>query len=168
MAPDESPAEGLLSLAERLARETGELILAGRSKGIVDVDTTSTGTDMVTEFDRAAETLIVSELRRLRPDDAIVGEEGTNRPGTSGIAWLIDPIDGTTNFLYGLPGYAVSIAASDGDGPLVGAVAVPTFGEVFTARRRRTRSPPGPHPARSGCCTTGARRCTGPRRLAAP
>jgi myo-inositol-1(or 4)-monophosphatase len=135
VAPDESPAEGLLSLAERLARETGDLILAGRSKGIVDVDTKSTGTDMVTEFDRAAETLIVSELRRLRPDDAIVGEEGTDRRGTSGIAWLIDPIDGTTNFLYGLPGYAVSIAASDGDGPLVGAVAVPTFGEVFTARR---------------------------------
>ena len=120
MAPDESPAEGLLSLAERLARETGELILAGRSKGIVDVDTKSTGTDMVTEFDRAAETLIVSELRRLRPDDAIVGEEGTDRPGTSGIAWLIDPIDGTTNFLYGLPGYAVSIAASDARRPARG------------------------------------------------
>src|SRR6185436_6719110 len=118
-----------------LARETGELILAGRSKGIIDVDTKSTGTDMVTEFDRAAETLNVSELRRLRPDDAIVGEEGTDRPGTSGIAWLIDPIDGTTNFLYGLPGYAVSIAAADPAGALVGAVFVPATDEMFAAGR---------------------------------
>jgi myo-inositol-1(or 4)-monophosphatase len=135
VAPDESFAAGLLSMAEHLAHEAGELILAGRSRGIVDVDTKTTGTDMVTEYDRAAEALIVGELQRLRPDDSIVGEEGTDRRGTSGVVWLIDPIDGTTNFLYGLPGYAVSIAASDGEGALVGAVAVPTFGEVYTARR---------------------------------
>jgi myo-inositol-1(or 4)-monophosphatase len=124
-------------LAERLAATTAELIHEGRNRGIVDVDTKSTGTDMVTEYDRAAEAQIVGELRRLRPDDAIVGEEGTDRAGSSGVSWLIDPIDGTTNFLYGLPGYAVSIAAVDEQGPLVGAVAVPTFGEVFTAERGR-------------------------------
>jgi myo-inositol-1(or 4)-monophosphatase len=131
--PDD--ADGLLALAARLATEAGELIRLGRAEGITDVETKSTQTDMVTEYDRASEALIVGELRRHRPDDAIVGEEGTDRAGTSGITWLIDPIDGTTNFLYGLPGYAVSIAAQDEDGLLVGAVSVPTFGELFTARR---------------------------------
>jgi myo-inositol-1(or 4)-monophosphatase len=125
----------LLALAERLAREAGALIHAGRLGGVTDVDTKTTGTAMVTEFDRAAEAQIVGTLRRERPGDAIVGEEGTQDRGTTGITWLVDPIDGTTNFLYGLPGYAVSVAASDERGPLVAAVAVPTFDEIFTAVR---------------------------------
>ena len=80
---------------------------------------------MVTEFDRASERLIVDGLRaELDPTTRIVGEEGTDTVGTSGVRWLIDPIDGTTNFLYDLPGYAVSIAALDDDG---------------TAGRRRVR-----------------------------
>jgi myo-inositol-1(or 4)-monophosphatase len=90
---------------------------------------------MVTEFDRASESLIVGALRTERPDDAIVGEEGTADEGVSGIRWLIDPIDGTTNFLYGLPGFAVSIAAVDGDGGLAGAVYVPATHELFSAGR---------------------------------
>jgi myo-inositol-1(or 4)-monophosphatase len=125
----------LLALAQRLAAEAGRLIHEGRAGGITDVTTKTTGTDMVTEFDRAAEALIVTALRTERPGDAIVGEEGTADPGTTGITWLIDPVDGTTNFLYGLPCYAVSIAAVDADGPVAGAVAVPTLGEVFTALR---------------------------------
>jgi myo-inositol-1(or 4)-monophosphatase len=90
---------------------------------------------MVTEHDRASETLIVSAIRAARPDDAIIGEEGTADEGTSGVHWLIDPIDGTTNFLYGLPGYAVSIAAADAAGTLAGAVYVPATDELFSAAR---------------------------------
>ena len=72
---------------------------------------------MVTEHDRAAERLIVGgAARRPAPTTRIIGEEGTATPARAACSWLIDPIDGTTNFLYGLPGYSVSIAAADGDG----------------------------------------------------
>ena len=90
---------------------------------------------MVTAHDRAAEAEIVSGLLAERPDDAIVGEEGTSRAGTSGITWYVDPIDGTTNFLYGYPLWSTSIGAGDEHGALVGAVYVPTTGELFAAAR---------------------------------
>ncbi len=98
-------------------------------------DTKSTATDPVTEFDRAAEALIVSALRRLRPDDGIVGEEGANVTGTSGIDWHLDPIDGTANFVYDLPMWCTSVAAVDAHGSLVGAVYAPVIGEMFSAAR---------------------------------
>jgi myo-inositol-1(or 4)-monophosphatase len=130
----------LLDLARGLAVQAGQMVMLGRaSSGIADADTKSSSTDVVTEFDRASEALIVAGIREARPDDGIVGEEGTSSPGTSGMHWLIDPIDGTTNFLYGLPGYAVSIAVrSSVDDPAdteVGVVYVPTTGELFTATR---------------------------------
>lgn len=125
----------LRSLAERLAREAGDMALAGRRRGLRDVSTKSSSTDMVTEFDRASETLIVAGLRQARPEDAIVGEEGASHPGTSGIEWFIDPIDGTTNFCFDLPTWAVSIGARDADGPLAGAVYAPALGEMFSAAR---------------------------------
>ena len=130
----------LLALASSLALEAGKMVLDGRAAlGIVTADTKSSSTDVVTEFDRASEALIVAGIRAARPDDGIVGEEGTATAGTTGIHWLIDPIDGTTNFLYGLPGYAVSIAArasvDDPSDTLVGVVFVPTTGELFTATR---------------------------------
>ena len=125
----------LRGLAGDLALRAGALISEARRSGAGLVDTKSTATDMVTEYDRASELLIVDALRGARPDDAIVGEEGTADEGTSGVSWLIDPIDGTTNFLYGLPGYAVSIAAADHDGALAGAVYVPATNELFTAGR---------------------------------
>jgi myo-inositol-1(or 4)-monophosphatase len=128
-------ASTLLALAERLAREAGRRVQLGAEAGIAHIATKSTGTDMVTEHDRAAELLIVGGLRAARPDDTVVGEEGTREAGGSGIAWLVDPIDGTTNFLYGLPGYSVSIAAADPDGPLAGVVYVPSFDEMYTAAR---------------------------------
>lgn len=131
---DVDPFE-LLALAERLARAAGRLVLEGRAEGLDDVGTKSTGTDMVTEYDRASEALVVEGLREARPDDAIVGEEGTDDLGSSGITWFVDPIDGTTNYLYALPGYAVSIGACDVEGSLVGVVAIPVLGEVFTAVR---------------------------------
>ncbi|HEX9259236.1 MAG TPA: inositol monophosphatase family protein [Acidimicrobiales bacterium] len=132
--PTVDPAE-LLALATTTANEAATLIHQGRAGGLRSVSTKSTGTDMVTEFDHASESLIVAALRAGRPDDAIVGEEGSDHGGTSGISWLVDPIDGTTNYLYALPGYAVSIAAADDEGPLIGVVAIPTLGEVFSAVR---------------------------------
>lgn len=128
-------ADELLALAARLAVEAGTMAAEGRrERGVTAAATKSTVTDMVTEFDRACEELIVSGLHAARPDDGIVGEEGTDHAGTSGIDWLVDPIDGTTNFLYGLPGWAVSIAARGPEGALVGAVYVPATDELFTAR----------------------------------
>jgi myo-inositol-1(or 4)-monophosphatase len=130
----------LLQLATGLAVEAGTMVRRGRAAdGIAAADTKSSSTDVVTEFDRASEALIVAGIRAARPDDGIVGEEGTSSPGTSGIHWLIDPIDGTTNFLYGLPGYAVSIAVrasvDDPADTLAGVVYVPATDELFTATR---------------------------------
>ena len=137
MSSDEALAASLRDLASELARRAGLLVLAARRSGIISADTKSSATDMVTEHDRASEELIVGALRSARPDDAIIGEEGTADAGTSGVHWLIDPIDGTTNFLYGLPGYAVSIAAADARGTIAGAVYVPATDELFSAARQQ-------------------------------
>ena len=120
----------------------------GRRQGLHDVSTKTSATDMVTEYDRQSEALIVSGLLAARPDDGIVGEEGTDRPGTSGVQWLIDPIDGTTNFLYGLPGYAISIAAADPRRACWPAWSTcRRSGETFHAGRGRRRLPRRPaHP----------------------
>ena len=125
----------LLALATSLARDAGELAFEGRKSGLSSVGTKSTATDMVTEYDRASERLIVDRLRRDRPNDSIIGEEGASFDGTSGIEWCIDPIDGTTNFTYALPNWAVSIGVADQHGPLVGVVHIPPLGETFTAVR---------------------------------
>lgn len=127
----------LVNLAARLAREAGDMVANGRRTGDLGVRTKSTATDMVTRWDSASESLIVDALRAARPRDGIVGEEGARVDGTSGIDWYVDPIDGTTNFLYGLGGYAVSIAAADSTGPVAGAVFVPASRELFTAARGR-------------------------------
>lgn len=131
-----SPAE-LRELCERLAREAGEIARAGRAAidagAGFDGATKSSSTDVVTEYDRAAEAHIVGELRRLRPDDAIVGEEGTADDGTSGYSWYIDPIDGTTNFVYGVPSWSCSVAVAHGDRMIAGAVCVPPLDELFSA-----------------------------------
>ena len=124
----------LLDLAVGLAREASTLLVAGRTRRLV-VGTKSSGTDMVTEMDRASEALIVGGLRAARPHDAIVGEEGTADTGTSGVRWLVDPLDGTTNYLYGYRAFAVSIAAEVDGRLVVGVVADASSGEVFTAAR---------------------------------
>ena len=124
----------LLGLATGLAVQAGNMARDGRrERGISATSTKSSATDMVTEFDQASEELIVGGLLAARPHDGIVGEEGTDTIGTSGVDWLIDPIDGTTNFLYGLPGWAVSIAARTADDTRVGVVYVPSSDELFTA-----------------------------------
>jgi myo-inositol-1(or 4)-monophosphatase len=85
-------------------------------------DTKSSATDLVTEFDRWSEATLVAAITATRPDDGFVGEEGANVKGSSAVTWLIDPIDGTTNFVYDLPGCSVSVAASVDDVMTVGVV----------------------------------------------
>lgn len=99
------------------------------------VGTKLSDTDMVTKFDRESEAMIIAGLRSQRPNDSIVGEEGGGHRGSSGIEWHVDPIDGTTSFMYGLPTWCVSIGAQDADGSLVGAVYMPDLDEMFAARR---------------------------------
>jgi myo-inositol-1(or 4)-monophosphatase len=126
--------DDLLALAVGLAGQAAELLRASIGDAR-DVDTKSTRTDMVTASDRASERLIVDGIRTARPDDGILGEEGTSVAGTSGVRWVVDPLDGTTNFLYGIPAFAVSIAAEVDGVPTVGVVADVVRGEVFTAVR---------------------------------
>ena len=91
-------------------------IASGTTRTSMTAATKSSRTDVVTLHDRAAEATIVAALAARRPDDAIIGEEGTERTGTSGLSWFLDPIDGTTNFLYGLPLWSTSVGVADGDG----------------------------------------------------
>jgi myo-inositol-1(or 4)-monophosphatase len=86
-------------------------------------------------MDRDSEKLIVDSFLSARRDDGIIAEEGSSRPSLSGITWVIDPIDGTVNYLYGLPGWSVSIAAKDEHGVLAGVVHSPTIGSTWTATR---------------------------------
>jgi myo-inositol-1(or 4)-monophosphatase len=99
------------------------------------VGTKSSATDMVTEVDREVERLIVDGILTARPDDGILGEEGADVAGTSGYRWIVDPIDGTTNYLYGHPGFAVSIACERDGEVVVGVVNDPLHRDVFAATR---------------------------------
>ena len=125
----------LLDLAVDLAHRAGRLLLDGRHGQVEVAATKSSPTDVVTAMDRASERLIVEALQAARPGDGVLGEEGAADEGTSGVRWVIDPIDGTVNYLYGLPSWAVSIAAESGGETLVGVVHVPPLAETFTAAR---------------------------------
>lgn len=133
------PHDDLLSIARTIALEAGALAKLRRSEGVEVAASKSSPVDVVTEADRETERLIRSRLAELRPDDGILGEEGLTTSGTSGLNWIVDPIDGTVNFLYGIPHYAVSIAVVEGDPDpltwraLAGAVLNPATGELFTA-----------------------------------
>jgi len=130
--------DALLALATDTAREAGELV-RNRRDAVTRMRVTatkSTPTDIVTESDTAAEALIRDRLLSARPDDAVLGEEGGASAGESGIRWVVDPIDGTVNYLYGIPQYAVSIAAQQQDGDIVvGVVHNPVSRETWTAIR---------------------------------
>jgi len=129
---DPEPAE-LTALAIQLARQAGELALRRREQGL-SVGTKTSATDVVTDADRAVEELLRAELAGLRPDDAVLGEEGgAGGPAESRVRWLIDPIDGTVNFVLGLPQYAVSIAAQLDGRTVAGCVLNPVSGELFSA-----------------------------------
>jgi myo-inositol-1(or 4)-monophosphatase len=134
----------LLRIAADAAGEAGRLLASWRGDERPEViDTKSSPTDVVTEMDRRSEALITEWIRAVRPGDTVLGEEGGQtaggRPGSDAagdlarVRWVVDPLDGTVNYLYGLPDWAVSIAA-EVDGTIVaGVVEVPRFGETFTA-----------------------------------
>lgn len=98
-----------------------------------DVTTKSSATDMVSEVDRGAERLIADLLAERRPDDGLLGEEGADRPGTTGVRWVVDPLDGTTNYLFGVPAWSVSVAAELDGAPVVGVVVDPSRDETWAA-----------------------------------
>ncbi|MFF8909735.1 inositol monophosphatase family protein [Streptomyces olivaceoviridis] len=125
----------LLELAQEAARRAGELLRDGRPADLAVAKTKSSPIDVVTEMDIAAEKLITDLISGQRPDDGFLGEEGASVEGTSGIRWVIDPLDGTVNYLYGLPTWAVSIAAERDGETVVGVVAAPMRGETYHAVR---------------------------------
>ncbi|HEX5534346.1 MAG TPA: inositol monophosphatase family protein [Actinomycetales bacterium] len=148
--------EALLALAERAARAAGDLVRDGRRDDLAVSATKSSPTDVVTEMDTAAESLLARTLLTERPDDGLLGEEGGLRPGTSGLTWVVDPIDGTVNYLYRIPAYAVSVAVVTGEPDpqtwtvLAGCVHNPETGETWTATRgggARLDGRPVPGPA---------------------
>lgn len=112
---------GLAAFALDVAREAAALVRERRRGDVTVAATKSSDVDIVTEADRASEALIRARIVADHPDDAILGEEGDDVAGTSGRRWVVDPIDGTVNFLYGLPQYAVSIAV-ERDGVAVAGV----------------------------------------------
>lgn len=122
----------LLELATGIAAEAAALISRFPAAGF-GVGTKSNPVDMVTEADHAAEALIERRILEARPHDGLLGEEGASRPGTSGVRWVFDPLDGTTNFVYGIPAYAVSIAVEAGGEVVAGVVHDVANRHVFTA-----------------------------------
>lgn len=106
-----SASVDLLLVAEATAREAGVLLVEAQRETVEVAETKSSPTDVVTAVDVASEELIRDRILSQRPGDGFVGEEGDDRLGTSGVDWIVDPIDGTVNFIYGIPAYAVSIAA---------------------------------------------------------
>jgi myo-inositol-1(or 4)-monophosphatase len=128
-------AEELRDLAREVALEAAALVRERRRGGVEVAETKSSPVDVVTEADHAAEQLIYARLTGARPCDGFLGEEGASAESTSGVTWVVDPIDGTVNFLYGLPQYAVSIAASRAGEVVAGVVVNVASGEVFSAVR---------------------------------
>lgn len=160
--PSMSLAQQLRSIAEGLARQAGDMALAGRKSGEIAATTKSSPTDMVTQFDQASEQLITTGLRALRPDDGVIGEEGSDHTGTTGLTWHIDPIDGTSNFFFDIPMWGVSIGVADEHGPLAGAVYAPALGEMFSAARGHGATVNGlPIGVRRNSHVSDAMLCTG-------
>ena len=130
--PTPSPT-ALRDLALEVARSAAVLVRERRAAGVSVADTKTSATDVVTEVDRASEEHIRALLLAARPDDSILGEEGDDHVGTSGVLWVVDPIDGTVNFLYGLPQYAISIAAEVDGTVVAGAVLDVVTGVEYAA-----------------------------------
>jgi myo-inositol-1(or 4)-monophosphatase len=122
-------------LAEAVAREAGAQLREAFAGPGVNVTAKSSPTDLVSEADHAAERLIRAHLAEARPDDGFLGEEGGDAAGTSGVRWVVDPLDGTVNFLFGIPQWCVSIACEDGEGVLAGVIYDPMRDELWSAER---------------------------------
>jgi myo-inositol-1(or 4)-monophosphatase len=151
MAYDADLLTELTVLATRLAAEAGAFLLAGVDLPREQISTKSSGTDMVSEMDKGAEDLLVQGIRDARPHDGILGEEGTSTEGTSGVKWVIDPLDGTTNYLYGNPQWSVSVGVEIDGVPVVGVVEAPTLRETFVGTWGRGATRNGVAIAASGC-----------------
>jgi myo-inositol-1(or 4)-monophosphatase len=130
------PQEELLEVAVGVAREAGALLLerfdAGRERALASK---STPTDLVSEADIASERLIRERLASARPADGFLGEEGGGENGSSGLTWIVDPLDGTVNFLFSIPQWCVSVAVADDRGSLAGAIFDPCREQLFSATR---------------------------------
>lgn len=125
----------LLNTAMAGARAAGDLLLERFGGPAQGVATKSTPTDLVSDADRDSETLLIDLIARDRPDDGVLSEEGAGGESTSGLRWVIDPLDGTVNYLFGIPQWCVSIAVEDDEGWLAGAVFDPNRDEMFSATR---------------------------------
>lgn len=123
-----------LAAALAIAREAGAILRAGAGRAHA-ADQKRTTVDLVTEYDKRSEAHIAAALAAAFPDDELVAEEGGGHPGRSGRRWVVDPLDGTTNFAHGLPFFCVSIGLEDARGPLVGVVEAPALGWSFYAAR---------------------------------
>jgi myo-inositol-1(or 4)-monophosphatase len=134
VALSREPSE-LGELALRLARSAAHLVTTQRESGVSVSATKTSAVDIVTETDRAAEEFLRAEVRRLRPGDGFIGEEGEDVASDTGVEWIVDPIDGTVNFLYGIPRYAVCVAARLDGEVVTGAVVNVATGEAFNAVR---------------------------------
>jgi myo-inositol-1(or 4)-monophosphatase len=126
-----------------VAREAAALVRARRKDGVSVADTKSSEVDVVTQVDRDSEDLVRRLIGEARPDDGFLGEEGHDERGTSGVRWVVDPIDGTVNFLYGIPQYAVSVAA-EREGVTVAGVVVDVAADVSYTAVRSTASDGSP------------------------
>lgn len=125
----------LRSVALAAATAAAEVVRHYAGTVLTEVSTKSSPTDLVSEADRASERLIADHIRRHRPDDSLHGEEGTSHTGSSGISWVADPLDGTTNFFFGLPAYGVSVAATFGGQPVAGVVVDCCRDETWSSAR---------------------------------
>ncbi len=158
MTAERASGDELLTVAVDAARIAGGLLLERSRAGIErDVESKSTPTDLVSEADLASERAIRELLAERRPEDGFVGEEGGAADGTSGLAWVVDPLDGTVNFLFGIPQWCVSVAVRDGREVIAGAVYDPNRDELFTATRDGAPVLTGPQ---------GVVKLAGPRRRA--
>jgi myo-inositol-1(or 4)-monophosphatase len=154
----------LAATALEAAQASAQLLEAGLVRAEeLQVDTKISSTDMVSDIDRDSEASISRILADLRPGDGLLGEEGASRPGTTGVRWVVDPLDGTTNYLFGIPQFAVSIAAEMDHRPVVGVVLDPSRHEMWAAMAgqgsylngRRCSIPDGRSTLDQALCATG-------------
>jgi myo-inositol-1(or 4)-monophosphatase len=129
------PPADLLEIAVDGARRAADLLLERFHAPATGVSTKSSPTDLVSDADRDSEALLRALVREHRPEDGILAEEGAGVESRSGLIWIIDPLDATINFLFGIPHWAVSIAVADAAGPIAGVVLNPNLDECFSAAR---------------------------------
>ena len=138
-------ADALLAVAVEAATNAGALLLERVRRGAErEIASKSTPTDLVSEADLASERAIRELLAHRRPDDGFLGEEGARTEGSSGLSWVVDPLDGTVNFLFGIPQWCVSVAVRDSHGTVAGAVYDPNRDELFSATRHARPTLAGP------------------------